>query len=75
MREDPNEWSNLAADDRHTDVKAELRALAPATFADPEPKLNSRKDLVVEGETFRWEKGKGNLQPTAKYRPYTEVKP
>ena len=44
---------------------------ASTTFAAPEGKVNSRKDLVVEGETFRREKGKGNSTPLPKYRPYT----
>ena len=73
LREDPNEWHNLAMGDRYADVKDRLRAYAPRTFAAPEDKLNSRRDLVVEGETFRWEKGKGNYTPLPKYRPYTNV--
>jgi hypothetical protein len=32
-----------------------MRALAPKTFAKPAAKLNARKHLVIEGETFRWE--------------------
>ncbi len=50
-----------------------MRKSAPKTFASPEEKLNLRKDLVVEGETFRWEKGKGNYTPLPKYRPYTSA--
>ena len=69
--EDPNEWNNLASDERYTDVKTQLRKSAPKTFAPPQDKLNSRRDLVVQGETFRWEKGKGNYKPLPKYRPYT----
>lgn len=71
LREDPNEWYNLASDDRYAEVKSELRKSAPKTFAAPEDNLNSRKDLVVDGESFRWEKGKGNYKPIPKYRPYT----
>ena len=73
LREDPNEWNNLASDEEYADVKAELWNLAPKTFAPPEQKYNARKDLVVEGETFRWEKGKGNYKPLPKYRPYTSA--
>ncbi len=73
LRKDPNEWHNLATDSRYADQKAELRKLAPKTFAEPEPKLNARKDLVIEGETFRWEKGSGNYKPLPKYRPYTSA--
>ncbi len=72
LREDPNEWHNLAPDEQFTDLKAQLQKSAPMTFAAPEVKLNARKDLVVEGETFRWEKGKGNYKPLPKYRPYSE---
>jgi arylsulfatase A-like enzyme len=73
LREDPNEWNNLASDVKFADVKAELQKSAPKTFAAPEDKLKTRKDLVVEGETFRWEKGKGNYTPLPKYRPYTSA--
>jgi len=73
LREDPNEWTNLASDEKYTDVKAELQKSAPRTFAPPELKLNARKDLVIDGDTFRWEKGKGNYKPAPKYRPYTSA--
>lgn len=73
LREDPNEWHNLASDEKYADVKTELRKAAPSTFAAPEDKLNTRKDLVVEGATFRWEIGKGNCKPMPKYRPYTSI--
>jgi len=74
LREDPNEWNNLASDENYTDVKAELAKCAPQTFATPEVKLNVRKDLLIEGESFRWEKGKGNYIPHPKYLPYTSAK-
>lgn len=73
LREDPNEWNNLASEEEYVDVKARLRNFAPKTFAPPEERLNSRKDLVVEGDTFRWEKGNGNYTPRPKYRPYTSA--
>ena len=57
---------------QYADVIARLRKSAPTQFADPQPKLNARRDLVVEGETFRWEKGKGNYVPHPKYLPYTD---
>jgi arylsulfatase A-like enzyme len=72
VKEDPHEWNNLASDSQYADVIAELRKSAPTEFADPEPKLNSRRDLVIEGEAFRWEKGKGNYMPHPKYLPYTD---
>jgi arylsulfatase A-like enzyme len=71
LREDPHEWHNLASAEQYADIKAELRKSAPEKFAAPKEKLNLRKDLVVEGETFRWEKGQGNYVPLPKYRPYT----
>jgi len=74
LREDPNEWNNLASDEKYADLKAELRKSAPKAFAEHENKLNARKDLVIDGETFRWEKGKGNYKPLPKYRPYTDLK-
>lgn len=71
LREDLNEWNNLAMDERYAEVKDSLQKLAPNSFAPPVQKLNARKDLVVDGETFRWEKGNGNYKPIPKYRPYT----
>jgi arylsulfatase A-like enzyme len=72
LRRDPNEWNNLALEPQFGDLKAKMRESAPKIFAPPEERLNSRKDLVVEGNTFRWEKGKGNYAPQPKYRPYTK---
>lgn len=69
---DPHEWNNLAGLPEYADVIAEMRNCAPEDFAPPETKMNARKDLVIEGETFRWEKGKGNYKPQPKYRPYTD---
>lgn len=71
LRVDPNEWNNLASRNKFTDQKTMMQGFAPNHFANPEPKLNSRKDLVVEEETFRWEKGQGNYQPFPKYLPYS----
>ncbi len=72
VKEDPHEWNNLASDPQYAGVIERLRDSAQTEFADPEPRLNSRRDLVVEGETFRWEKGKGNYVPHPKYLPYTD---
>ena len=73
LREDPNEWHNLASDSEYANVIAELRKRAPHTFAPPQQKLNARRDLVIDGDTFRWEKGKGNYKPRPKYRPYSPI--
>lgn len=75
LKADPNEWNNLASDPQHADLKVEMQKFAPETFAEPEAKLNARKDLVVEGETFRWELGAGNYVTPPKYLPYTEDEP
>ena len=72
VKKGPYEWNNLASDPQYADVITRLRDSAPTEFADPEPKLNARRDLVVEGESFRWEKGKGNYVPHPKYLPYTD---
>ncbi|MEM8734046.1 MAG: iduronate sulfatase, partial [Planctomycetota bacterium] len=72
VKEDPHEWENLASEPQYAGVMERLRKYAPAKLAEPEPKLNARRDLVIEGETFRWEKGNGNYIPHAKYLPYTD---
>ncbi|MEC9004971.1 MAG: sulfatase [Planctomycetota bacterium] len=73
LQADPNEWHNLAAKPEHAARKIELQKFAPATFAEPARNLNARKDLVVDGETFRWEKGEGNYTPASKNRPYPQA--
>jgi iduronate 2-sulfatase len=73
LQDDPHEWHNLAGEPEHAAKMSELRQFAPTTFAEPAPSLNARKDLVVQGETFRWEKGQGNYTPSPKYLPYTEA--
>lgn len=54
MVADPNEWFNIADKPEHAAVKEKLRASAPKTFAEPAPKRTIGKDLIIEGETFRW---------------------
>jgi arylsulfatase A-like enzyme len=71
VREDPNEWNNLASEEEYRELKTQLRSFAPKAFAPPEERLNSKRDLLVEGGTFRWDKGNGNYTPHPKYRPYT----
>lgn len=55
VKADPNEWTNLASKPEHAAKMASLRAEAPKTFAKPAAKLNTNRDIVIEGETFRWE--------------------
>ncbi len=55
VQADPNEWTNLASNPKFDGLKEEMRALAPKSFAEPGTKLNVRKHLITEGETFRWQ--------------------
>lgn len=55
LQADPNEWTNLASNPEHDALKAQMRARAPTTLAEPGTKLNVRRNLVIDGETFRWE--------------------
>ena len=54
LKEDPNEWYNLAQKPHLREIKATMRAAAPQTFAQPGPSKAEMK-LVVEGESFHWE--------------------
>jgi arylsulfatase A-like enzyme len=55
VQADPNEWTNLALKPEYDGLKAEMRAHAPRVFAKPGTKLNLRKNLVIDGNTFSWE--------------------
>jgi arylsulfatase A-like enzyme len=55
VQADPNEWFNLASKPEHAATMVRLRARAPKEFAPPATKLNAKKNLVFEGDTFRWE--------------------
>ena len=55
VKKDPNEWKNLASDSKFDEIKETYKKRAPKSFAKPNPKLNKRKHLIIEGETFRWE--------------------
>ena len=74
VQADPNEWNNLADEPQHNGLKAQMRKSAPPHFAPAAPGLNARKDLVIAGEEFHWEKGKGNYTPPPKHLPYTNGK-
>ncbi len=54
VRQDPNEWHNLAGDEAFSEVKARLQSSVPATFAPPGIPSNELK-LVVEDQGFHWE--------------------
>ncbi|MCZ6672903.1 MAG: sulfatase [Verrucomicrobia bacterium] len=55
VQKDPNEWYNLAGNPELSGIKSRLRNAAPKTFAKPGTKLNARRNLILEGESFRWE--------------------
>ncbi len=55
VKEDPNEWHNLATDEKYAPIIRELQKSAPASFASPVTPKNELK-LVVEGDSFHWEK-------------------
>ena len=73
VKADPNEWINLAGESQYADVMQRLRKTAPQVFAPPQASLNARKDLVIEGQVFHWEQGRGNYTPPPKHLPYTEA--
>jgi len=54
MRNDPNEWENLAADPKHTNVIAEHRKWLPEKSKKPAPGSKSRI-LIFEAGEANWE--------------------
>ncbi|MEK9633301.1 MAG: sulfatase-like hydrolase/transferase, partial [Opitutae bacterium] len=69
LSKDPNEWTNLAGQQKYADLKTEMASLAPKEFAPHATKLNAKKDLFAKGGSFQWIAGKGNLQKVKVYRP------
>jgi arylsulfatase A-like enzyme len=66
LKNDPNEWTNLAAIGEYAPVKKQLQQTAPKTFAKPQPKMIVQRDLVVAGESYYWEmNAKRNGKKTA----------
>ena len=57
LKVDPNEWHNLAGEPNYAAKKKALRKSAPKEFAPASPKRFIGKDLIIEGESFRWRKG------------------
>jgi choline-sulfatase len=55
VKEDPNEWYNLAADEKYRPVMQDMQKSAPKVFA-PEVTPKSELKLVIEGDSFHWEK-------------------
>ena len=71
LRKDPNEWHNLAMEDKFDKIKTRMASLAPKEFAPQAKKLNPKRDLFVEDGSYQWIEGKGNLKKTKVYRPAT----
>jgi arylsulfatase A-like enzyme len=65
VRQDPNEWNNLAQNPELEELKKQMVASAPATFAEPGALVNELK-LVTEGDSFKWVSKK---KPAAKKLP------
>ena len=54
LKQDPNEWHNLASNPQHARRLKQLNAAAPKHFAQPLPSRNELH-LVVDGTSFHWE--------------------
>lgn len=54
-KEDPNEWYNLAADEKYRPIISEMQKSAPKIFS-PEVTPKNELRLVIEGDSFHWEK-------------------
>ena len=65
LRTDPNEWHNIVDKPRHAKLVQTLRGHAPKSWAKPGAKFNVRNDLVIEGESYRWERN-ANRQKNSK---------
>ena len=63
LKSDPNEWNNLAENPKYEDTKRLLRKAAPKKFSPSAPKRTIGKDLIIEGETFRWRKEGEKVAP------------
>ena len=63
LKSDPNEWNNLAENRKYENTKRLLRKSAPKKFAPAAPKRTIGKDLIIEGETFRWRKEGEKVNP------------
>ena len=57
VKKDPNEWYNLAGDEKYRPIMQEMQKSAPKVFA-PEVTPRNELKLVIEGDSFHWEKKK-----------------
>jgi arylsulfatase A-like enzyme len=55
IQTDPNEWYNLIGDKKYDGIIKEMKESAPSVFAPSATSKNTLK-LIVEGDSFRWEK-------------------
>jgi iduronate 2-sulfatase len=69
LKKDPNEWNNLAGENKYAKIKSRLASFAPNKFAPQAKKLNAKKDLFVKDGSYKWIPGKGNMQKAKPYRP------
>ena len=54
VRQDPNEWDNLAGNPDYIGIKDRMIEAAPKSFAEPGLERNQLK-LVIDGEQYHWE--------------------
>ncbi|MBE0676363.1 MAG: sulfatase [Bacteroidales bacterium] len=57
VKEDTNEWNNLAGDEKYRPIMQKMKKSAPVEFAPSVTPKNELK-LVVTGDSFHWEKKK-----------------
>ena len=58
LKEDPNEWINLAGEENSRAIIDKMKKVVPSEFS---PAATSSKDLqlIIEGDSFRWEHKNG----------------
>ncbi|MCU0473500.1 MAG: sulfatase-like hydrolase/transferase, partial [Bacteroidales bacterium] len=57
VKEDPKEWDNLSADEKYRPIMQDMQKSAPKAFA-PEVTPKNELKLIIEGDSFHWEKKK-----------------
>jgi arylsulfatase A-like enzyme len=55
LNKDPNEWQNRAGEAEVAPIKEKMQKAAPSEFA-PSATPRNKLNLIVEGDTFRWER-------------------
>jgi len=54
LKEDPNEWNNLAGNEEYRPIIDKMKKVVPEEFA-PEATSNKKLKLVFEEDGFHWE--------------------